>query len=81
MKLLGPRYPEEIASRIPPGQRLVKGWPVLHYGPIPKFEEGTWDLKVTGLVENPYTLSYSELKALGPARVRPTCTVLPAGRR
>jgi len=62
-------YPEDIAKRVPPGQRLVKGWPVLHYGPIPKFDEATWDLKVFGLVENPFTLSYSELKALGPARV------------
>jgi DMSO/TMAO reductase YedYZ molybdopterin-dependent catalytic subunit len=62
-------YPEEIAQRIPPGQRLVKGWPVLHYGPIPKFDEANWDFKVFGLVENPITLSYSELKALGPETV------------
>jgi len=62
-------YPEEIAQRIPPGQRLVKGWPVLHYGPIPKFDEASWDFKVFGLVENPFTLSYQELKALGPQTV------------
>jgi DMSO/TMAO reductase YedYZ molybdopterin-dependent catalytic subunit len=62
-------YPEEIAQRIPPGQRLVKGWPVLHYGPIPSFDEANWDFKVFGLVENPITLSYSELKALGPQTV------------
>jgi DMSO/TMAO reductase YedYZ molybdopterin-dependent catalytic subunit len=62
-------YPAEIAARIPPGQRLVKGWPVLHYGPIPRFDEGSWDFQVTGLVEHPYSLTYSELKALGPARV------------
>jgi DMSO/TMAO reductase YedYZ molybdopterin-dependent catalytic subunit len=70
MKLFGQRYPEEIAKRVPPGQRLVKGWPVLHYGPIPTFDEGTWDLEVSGAVENPYTLSYSELKGLGPADVQ-----------
>ncbi len=65
MKLFGgPRYPEEVAKRVPPGQRLVKGWPVLHYGPIPKFDEEEWDLTVDGLVENPLTLSYAELKAL-----------------
>src|SRR5947207_7109673 len=70
MKLFGgPRYPEQIAARIPPGQRLVKGWPVLHYGPIPRFDEDTWDFTVSGLVENPSTLTYSELKALGPATV------------
>ena len=62
-------YPEEIAKRVPPGQRLVKGWPVLHYGPIPKFDEATWDLKVFGEVENPFTLTYSQLKELGPVTV------------
>ena len=70
MKLFGQRYPEEIAKRVPPGQRLVKGWPVLHYGPIPTFDEATWDLEVSGAVESPYTLTYSELKGLGPSDVQ-----------
>ena len=65
----GPRYPKEVAGRIPPGQRLVRGWPVLHYGPIPRFDEPSWDLRVFGRVQNPYTLSYAELKALGPVTV------------
>jgi DMSO/TMAO reductase YedYZ molybdopterin-dependent catalytic subunit len=69
VKVFGPKYPEEIAARVPPGQRLVKGWPVLHFGAIPRFEESTWDFRVFGLVENEYTLSYQELKALGPATV------------
>lgn len=67
--MAGPRYPEEVAARIPPGQRLVKGWPVLHYSPIPRFDESTWEFKVFGLVENPLTLTYSEFKALGPVKV------------
>ena len=66
MKLFGTKYPQEIAPRIPPGQRLVKGWPVLHYGPIPRFDESTWDFRVTGLVENPFALTYQELKDVGP---------------
>ena len=64
MKLFGPRYPEEIAKRVPPGQRLVKGWPVLHYGPIPNFDGVNWDLEVFGLCGNPFKLTYGELKAL-----------------
>jgi DMSO/TMAO reductase YedYZ molybdopterin-dependent catalytic subunit len=64
MSLFGQRLPEEVAKRVPPGQRLVKGWPVLHYGPIPSFDETTWDLEVSGLVENPFKLTYAELKAL-----------------
>jgi DMSO/TMAO reductase YedYZ molybdopterin-dependent catalytic subunit len=71
MKLFGgQRYPDEIAKRVPPGQRLVKGWPVLHYGPVPKFDEASWSFEVSGLVEAPFTLSYAELKALGPRKVQ-----------
>ena len=70
MKPFGQRYPEEIAMRVPSGQRLVKTWPVLHYGPIPAFDEESWDLEVSGLVEKPYKLTYAELKALGSQDVR-----------
>ena len=59
----------EIARRVPPGQRLVKTWPVLQYGPIPRFDEDEWDLRVFGEVEDPFTLTYAELKVL------PTVTV------
>ncbi len=69
MKLFGSRYPEDVAKRVPPGQRLVKGWPVLHYGPIPAFDEASWRFEVGGLVESPYTLTYAELKALPNARI------------
>jgi DMSO/TMAO reductase YedYZ molybdopterin-dependent catalytic subunit len=69
MKLFGPRYPEDIAARIPPGQRLVKGWPVLHFGAIPRFDETRWDFRVSGLCGNPFTLSYADLQALGHVKV------------
>ena len=51
MALFSKNYPPEIAARIPPGQRLVKSWPVLHYGPIPTFDGTNWDLELAGLVE------------------------------
>lgn len=70
MKLFGPRYPEEVAARVPPGQRLVKGWPVLHVGAIPGFDGSSWDFRVFGLVQEPFTLTYAELKALGPVTVQ-----------
>lgn len=69
MRLFGPRYPEDVARRVPPGQRLVKTWPVLHFGTIPRFDEATWDFRVFGLVEEPLTLTYAELKTLGPTTV------------
>jgi DMSO/TMAO reductase YedYZ molybdopterin-dependent catalytic subunit len=64
MKPSGPRHAEDVARRVPPGQRLVKSWPVLHYGPIPPFDEAEWDFQVFGLVERPLQLAYAELKAL-----------------
>lgn len=36
------------ADRLPPGQYLPRGWPVLHYGPVPKVDLATWDLRVWG---------------------------------
>jgi DMSO/TMAO reductase YedYZ molybdopterin-dependent catalytic subunit len=64
MGLFTKDYPDEVAARVPPGQRLVKTWPVLHYGPIPTFDGTSWDLEVSGLVEEPFTLSYAELRSL-----------------
>jgi DMSO/TMAO reductase YedYZ molybdopterin-dependent catalytic subunit len=49
---------------------MVKGWPVLHYGPIPRFDEASWDFKVFGACEAPFTVTYQELKDLGPADVQ-----------
>ncbi|MEP7059129.1 MAG: molybdopterin-dependent oxidoreductase [Actinomycetota bacterium] len=62
-------YPEEIAHRIPPGQRLVKTWPVLHYGPIPKFDGTDWPLELSGSVEQPVTLTYQQLLELPTVRI------------
>jgi len=61
MGLFTKNYPPEIAARVPPGQRLVKSWPVLHFGSIPRFDGQHWDVEVSGLVEEPFTLSYQEL--------------------
>jgi DMSO/TMAO reductase YedYZ molybdopterin-dependent catalytic subunit len=55
---------EEYGDRLPPGQKLTDGWPVLHYGTVPKIDLDTWRLEVTGMVENPLSLSWQELNAL-----------------
>jgi DMSO/TMAO reductase YedYZ molybdopterin-dependent catalytic subunit len=36
----------------------------LHYGPVPSFDGANWDLEVYGLVEEPVTLSFEQLRAL-----------------
>ena len=33
---------------LPPGQNLAKGYPVRHYGPVPRFRPDTWRLTVNG---------------------------------
>ena len=35
-------------NRLPPGQYIPRGWPVLHYGPVPTFKPDTWDFRVFG---------------------------------
>lgn len=63
MSLFSKEHPPEVAERVPPGNRLVKTWPVLHYGPIPAFDGTRWDVEMKGLVANPFTLAYEELRA------------------
>ena len=61
------RVPEGAdAARIPPGQTLTAPdrWPLLHFGPVPKTDLATWDLRVFGAVENELKLDYGELRAL-----------------
>lgn len=60
---------EDLQERLPPGQKLVKGWPVLHYGPVPTFDPYAWDFKVWGEVDNPVTLSYGDFRALPSSRI------------
>lgn len=38
-------------GRLPPGQSLTQKFPVLHYGPVPRFTPATWNFRVWGEVE------------------------------
>jgi DMSO/TMAO reductase YedYZ molybdopterin-dependent catalytic subunit len=69
MALFGSKLPPEVASRVPPGQRLVKTWPVLHVGSIPSFDPATWTFRLFGEVENEVELGYEQLQALPNATV------------
>ncbi|VVB71927.1 Sulfoxide reductase catalytic subunit YedY [uncultured archaeon] len=51
-------------GRIPPGQRQVADFPVLHYGSIPRVDPKKWTLKLFGLVEDEKSLSLDEFLAL-----------------
>lgn len=53
------------ADRVPPGQTVTDGFPVLHYGSVPYYNDmSKWDLRIFGLVEEEVTLSYKEFMAL-----------------
>jgi DMSO/TMAO reductase YedYZ molybdopterin-dependent catalytic subunit len=54
----------EAARRLPPGQIVTRKWPVLHYGTVPAFNPAVWRFRVSGLVERPEELTWSDLQAL-----------------
>lgn len=54
----------DLRERIPPGQYRTEKFPVLTYGETPVVDLKTWRLKVWGLVENPFMLTWEELQAL-----------------
>ena len=58
--------PEHAQERVPPGQRVTRGWPVLHEGPIPRFDPLAWRLAIDGATRNRVELTYDELKSVGP---------------
>ncbi len=51
-------------GRLPPGQALTERLPVLHYGPVPVFNENTWDFRIWGEVEKPLRLTWKEFSQL-----------------
>ena len=65
-----PQASDELAERIPPGQSLVDKFPVLSYGPTPRFNPRKWDFRVFGMVEEELRFSYEEFRALPLSRQR-----------
>jgi DMSO/TMAO reductase YedYZ molybdopterin-dependent catalytic subunit len=57
-------------GRIPPGQSLTKKFPVLHYGPVPRFDPAAWDLRVWGEVEKELRWTWEEFNRLPRATVK-----------
>ena len=52
------------ADRVPPGQRVTDGWPILTYGAIPRIEPREWKLIVAGAVEEEVIFTWEEFSAL-----------------
>ena len=54
----------ERKGRTPPGQRITKDWPVLHYGGVPRIDPSKWIFEISGLVKKERTLTYQEFLSL-----------------
>lgn len=57
-------------DRLPPGQSLTQKFPVLHYGPVPKFDSATWDFRVYGEVAGEAVLNWGEFQKLPRTRIK-----------
>jgi DMSO/TMAO reductase YedYZ molybdopterin-dependent catalytic subunit len=53
----------DLADRVPPGQHLAKGFPVLTYGDTPQVSQADWALAITGMAE-PKTFIWADIMAL-----------------
>ncbi len=57
-------------GRLPPGQSLTLKFPVLHYGPVPRFNPATWDFRVWGEVEDEKKWTWEQFNQLPRAKIR-----------
>ena len=56
------RFQQE--GRLPPGQSITQRFPVLHYGPVPRFNPATWDFRLWGEVEQEIRWTWDEFLQL-----------------
>jgi DMSO/TMAO reductase YedYZ molybdopterin-dependent catalytic subunit len=61
---LGHRQKGETAQRLPPGQYLVSGFPVLSAGPTPHTPLEKWDFAIVGEVDQPRRWTWNEFQQL-----------------
>ncbi|MCS0493488.1 sulfite oxidase-like oxidoreductase [Ancylobacter sp. MQZ15Z-1] len=62
-KFLTGRVTRSENERLPPGQHLVRDWPVLDLGLQPRIPLETWRLDVTGAVETPVSWDWPTFRA------------------
>ncbi|TMD56233.1 MAG: sulfite oxidase-like oxidoreductase [Chloroflexi bacterium] len=60
----GRREPAADSSRLPPGQYLVRDFPVLSAGPTPHTPLAEWSFTITGAVDADKTWSWEEFRKL-----------------
>jgi DMSO/TMAO reductase YedYZ molybdopterin-dependent catalytic subunit len=60
----GRRRPAEVEKRLPPGQYLEKGFPVLSAGPTPRTALDRWSFTLEGLVGSQVTWTWDQFRKL-----------------
>ncbi len=63
-KFLTGKITRAETDRLPPGQHLVKNWPVLDLGQQPRIQPAEWALQIIGAVENPVKLDWDAFHRL-----------------
>lgn len=53
----------DVADRVPPGQHLAKGFPVLTYGDTPQVSTAEWQFTISGLAQDK-TFSWQDFMAM-----------------
>src|ERR671917_1189752 len=66
----GKRAEERAGAKVPPGQYLVEGFPVLSAGPTPYTPLERWTLSITGGVSEPKAWNWEEFRALPSEPIR-----------
>ncbi len=61
---VGKRQPAEKAGRLPPGQYLTDGFPVLSAGPTPRIALDSWTFTLAGLVKEKVAWTWDEFLKL-----------------
>jgi DMSO/TMAO reductase YedYZ molybdopterin-dependent catalytic subunit len=58
------------SGRVPPGQRVTEGWPVLTYGNTPRIDLKDWRFTAGGEVEEQLSFTWEEFSALPQATLK-----------
>ena len=61
------RVAPELQQRLPPGQHVERGFPVLTIGPTPRIDVRDWTFRLEGLIDEPRSWTWDEIHALPPS--------------
>ena len=75
------RKPSDESGRLPPGQYLERGFPVLSAGPTPHTPLANWDFSIVGEVDQPKRWTWDEFHGRNWTRTAKASPSIPCSRR